>query len=116
MKNPKASVLLTRFLPAIMPALLLAACASGPQKVAQPGQDQATEQRLDDLERRMQRLEGRPPVEMPYRNREEIQAHIQQLEAERVRLLVTLTDQHPAVRNIDRKLRILNEQLQMMKE
>ena len=62
----------------------------------------------------MQRLEGRPPVQEPYRNREEIQEHIKSLETERAKLLVKYTDQHPAVRDIDRKLLILNEQLQKM--
>lgn len=78
--------------------------------------ERATQQRLDELERRVQRLEGRPPVESPYRGREDVQAHIKTLEAERAKLLVKYTDQHPAVRDIDRRLLILNEQLGMLKE
>jgi hypothetical protein len=91
-------------------SLLVSGCAVQPS--APPTADKATtEQRLDDLERRVQHLEGRPPVEVPYRNREEIQTHIKFLESERAKLLVKYTDQHPAVRDIDRKLLILNEQL-----
>jgi len=96
--------------------LLLVGCNAHPAKPPEVSGAVVTQQRLDDLERRMQRLEGRPPVEAPYRNREEIQAHIKTLEAERAKLLVKYTDQHPAVRDIDRKLLILNEQLGMMKE
>lgn len=92
----------------------LAACASAPSRTAEPSLEQATAQRLDDLERRMQRLEGRPPVQEPYRSREEVQAHIKTLETERARLLVKYTDQHPVVRDIDRRLLILNEQLQKL--
>lgn len=90
---------------------LMAGC--GAQSVRGPEDPAAlpTQQRLDDLERRVQRLEGRPPVEAPLRSREEIQAHLQRLEAERAKLLLKYTDQHPAVRDIDRKLLILNEQL-----
>lgn len=103
---------------AMMPfllAALLAGCATRePQR--ESGASGVLAQRLDDLERRMQRLEGRPPLEAPYRNRADIQAHIKQLEADRARLLVKYTDQHPAVRDIDRKLLILREQLGMMRE
>ena len=101
---------------AVLLGALLAGCAAQHAKPPEAGGTMATQQRLDDLERRVQRLEGRPPVEMPYRNREEIQAQIKDLQAERDRLLVKYTDQHPAIRDIDRKLLILNEQLRMIKE
>ena len=99
----------------LLPALLLGACAVQGGGTASSDTPQV-EQRLVDLEQRVQRLEERPPVAAPHRDREEIQAHIKQLEAERAKLLVKYTDQHPAVRNIDRKLLILNEQLGMLKE
>lgn len=84
-------------------------------KVAPPAAGPATtEQRLTDIERRVQRLESRPPVEAPARSREEVQAHIKGLESERAKLLVKYTDQHPAVRDIDRKLLILGEQLRLI--
>jgi hypothetical protein len=93
--------------------LLLAGCAS--HEVVPPVAGQTTaEQRLTDLERRMQRLESRPLVEAPYGNREEIQARIGQLEAERGKLLLKYTEQHPAVRDIDRQLLILRAQLRML--
>jgi hypothetical protein len=94
--------------------LLLAGCASQDAVPPVAGSQAATEQRLTDLERRLQRLESRPPVAAPYGNREEIQAHIGQLEAERGQLLLKFTEQHPAIRDIDRQLLILREQLRML--
>jgi hypothetical protein len=105
--------LVLRYALNILLVLLVSGCAV-PQSVP-PTVEQATvNQRLDELERRVQRLEGRPVVEMPYRGREEVQAHIKSLEAERARLLVKYTDQHPAVKDIDRRLLILNEQLRKL--
>lgn len=95
-------------------AVSLVGCAAQPGSPRGGQEAAATQQRLDELERRVQRLEGRPPVEAPNRNRQEIEAHIQSLEAERAKLLVKYTDQHPAVRDIDRKLLILKEQLQRL--
>jgi len=93
--------------------LLLAGCAS--HDVVPPVASQtATEQRLTDLERRVQRLESRPLVEAPYGNREDIQSHISLLEAERGKLLLKYMEQHPAVRDIDRQLLILRAQLRML--
>ena len=91
--------------------LMLAACANPAPTSAGATATSQAEQRLSDLERRVERLEARPPVEEPLRDRAAIQDHIQKLEAERVKLLVKYTEMHPAVRDIDRKLRILNEQL-----
>lgn len=93
--------------------LLLAGCASHEMVPAVASQT-ATEQRLADLERRVQRLESRPPVQAPYGNREDIQTHIDQLETERGKLLLKYTEQYPAVRDIDRQLLILREQLRML--
>lgn len=99
-------------MPALALGLLLTACAS--HEVNLPEAAATTEQRVADLERRVQRLEGRPPVAAPNRSPEDIQAHIKSLESDRARLLVKYTDQHPAVRDIDRKLLILNEQLRQL--
>jgi hypothetical protein len=103
-----------RLMLALPLGLLLAACASHEATIPDAKREAANEQRVLDLERRVQRLEGRPPVEAPLRGPEEIQAHIKGLEAERAKLLVKYTDQHPAVRDIDRKLLILNEQLRKL--
>ena len=93
--------------------LLLAGCVSH-ESVPPAASQMAAEQRLEDLERRMQRIESRPPVEAPYGNREDVQSRINQLETERGILLLKYTEQHPAVRSIDRKLLILREQLRML--
>ena len=90
-------------------ALALAACGT-PPKADTP----SLEQRLFDLERRMERLEARPAVQPPYRNKEEIQAHIKALEEERTQLLADYRAQHPAIKDIDRRLEILNVQLRML--
>ncbi len=74
------------------------------------------EQRLSDLERRVQRLESRPPVQAPYRSREEIQAQVKELEAERAKLLTRFTEQYPDVKDLDRRLLILNYQLKMLEQ
>lgn len=64
-----------------------------------------------DLERRVQRLESRPTALAPFRSRAEIQAQVRDLEAQRAHLLTQYTIQHPAVRDIERQLLILNQQL-----
>jgi hypothetical protein len=91
--------------------LILAACAQQPPT---PTVEKSVDQRLDDLERRVQRLEGRPQTWLPYRDRREIEAHIKSLEGERDRLLLKTTEEHPEVRDLDRRLKILREQLQML--
>lgn len=89
--------------------LALAACA---HPVPRPEPGAATvEQRLMDLERRVNRLESRPATQAPFRSRAEIQAQVRELEGARARLLTQYTDQHPAVRDIERQLLILNQQL-----
>lgn len=89
----------------------LAACGShAPLKTDTP----SLEQRLLDLERRVERLEAHPAVEPPYRSKAEIQAHIRTLEAERDKLLTRYLAQHPEIRDIDRKLEILNSQLKTL--
>ena len=88
----------------------LAACGSpAPSKTDTP----SVEQRLSDLERRVDMLEARPEVQPPYRSKAEIQAHIAALEAERGKLLALYYPQHPEIKDIDRRLEILNFQLQM---
>jgi hypothetical protein len=89
-------------------AFALAGCGSnGLLKTDTP----STEQRLLELERRMDRMEARFSVAPPYRNKAEIQAHIKELEAERAELLTRYLPQHPAIKDIDRMLWILDKQL-----
>ena len=90
--------------------LVLGGCAQPQPKTDTP----LLEQRLQDIERRVETLEARPEVEHPYRSKEEIQAHIKTLEEERGKLLASYTAQHPAIRDIDRKLRVLNDQLKKL--
>jgi hypothetical protein len=98
---------------AVTLAFALAACGTTePPKTDTPSQ----EQRLLDIERRVERLEARDEVAPPYRSKAEIQAQIKSLEAERSKLLVSYTAQHPSVTDIDRKLMILNKQLKMIEE
>ncbi len=91
----------------------LAACgSSAPPKTDTP----SVEQRLSDLERRVDMLEARPEVQLPYRSKAEIQANIEALEAERGKLLTHYYPQHPEIKDIDRRLEILNSQLQMLEQ
>lgn len=91
---------------------VLAACGT-PAPTPTP-QASPLEQRLSDLERRVEMLEARPAVALPYRDRAEIEAHIQTLEAERAALLGRYLPDHPLVRDVDRRLEILNTQLKML--
>jgi septal ring factor EnvC (AmiA/AmiB activator) len=91
----------------------LAACGSpAPPKADAP----SVEQRLSELERRVDMLEARPEVQPPYRSKAEIQANIEALEAERSKLLTHYYPQHPEIKDIDRRLEILNSQLQMLEQ
>lgn len=92
-------------------AFALAACASNAPPLTP--ETPSVEQRLADMERRIEVLEARPPIEPPYRDRAEIEAHIQTLEAERAALLSRYLTEHPLIRDIDRRLIILNNQLNM---
>lgn len=99
--------------PCLMLALtcVLVACGSP----APPKTDTlSVEQRLSELERRMEMQEARPVVQSPYRSKAEIQAHIAALEEERGKLLTRYYVQHPEIKNIDRRVAILNSQLMML--
>ena len=89
----------------------LVACGSpAPPKADMP----SVEQRLSEIERRMERLDARPVVQPPYRSKAEIQANIEALEAERGKLLTRYYAQHPDIKDIDRKVEILNCQLKLL--
>ena len=94
-------------------ALALGLCACAPHEPLPRTDAPSVDARLVDLERRVERIEARPEIEQPYRNKEEIQANIEQLQAERQKLLTSYTAQHPAIKDIDRRLMILNAQLKM---
>ena len=98
--------------PCLTLTLALAACA--PHAPLPTTDAPSLEQRLFDLEHRVERLEARSFGEPPYRNKAEIQAHIRALEEERSKLLIGYTVQHPAIKDIDRKLMILDSQLKML--
>lgn len=90
--------------------LVLTACAAVPPEKSEAP---PLTQRVNALEERVERLEARPVIQPPLRSRAEIEAHIKSLEAERAKLLVDYLPQHPAIRDIDRRLDILNAQLKM---
>lgn len=93
-------------------SLALAACA--PHAPLPATDTPSLEQRLFDLERRMERMEARTDVVPPYRNKAEIEAHVRELEAERSELLLRYSAQHPAILDIDRKRAILDSQLKLL--
>jgi septal ring factor EnvC (AmiA/AmiB activator) len=95
-------------------ALALALVACAPQAPLPDANKPSQEQRLTDLEQRVDKLEARTPIPPPYRSKAEIQAQISELETERSKLLIHYTAQHPAIRDIDRELAILNDQLKML--
>ena len=105
---------MTSFRTAAMAMLLPVLAACGTPAPAPTPQASPLEQRLSDLERRVEMLEARPAVALPYRDRAEIEAHIQTLEAERAALLGRYLPDHPLVRDVDRRLEILNTQLKML--
>ena len=95
-------------------ALLLAGC-SLPESL--PRTDPAAlETRLVDLEARVSSLEARQQVAPPYRSKAEIQAHIRALEDERGKLMSRYTAEHPAIRDIDRQLDMLQYQLERLEQ
>ena len=103
--------ILSRSFMTVVLAFALAACASNvPPKADTP----SLEERVLELEHRIEMLEARPEVKPPYRSKEEIQANIKSLEAERGELLTRYFAQHPAIKDIDRRLEILNSQLKML--
>lgn len=98
----------------VIGTLLLALAACSTPAPTPTSQAMPLEQRLSDLERRVEMLEARPAVALPYRDRAEIEAHIRTLEAERAALLGRYLPDHPLIRDIDRRLAILNTQLKLL--
>ena len=88
-------------------ALALSACA----RTGGIGDEDALEQRLRTLEQRIDKLESRPPIQPALRERAAVEAHRAKLLDERAKLLTRYTEQHPAIRDIDRKIGILDQQL-----
>ena len=95
--------------------MLFAGCGSTPSRQL-GATDVPAEQRLSELERRVDRLESRPDIQTPYRNREEIESQVKALEKERAALLTKYTERHPAVLDIDRRLLILGNQLKLLEK
>jgi septal ring factor EnvC (AmiA/AmiB activator) len=96
----------------LLACLLLGACTQSGWRG-----DASMEQRLDSMERRIESLERRESImpAPPLRSREEIEQQISALERQRESLLAQYTEAHPAIRDIDRRVRILREQLDMLK-
>ena len=88
-------------------ALALSACA----RTGGVGDEDALEQRLRTLEERIEKLKSRPPIQPALRERAAVEAHRAKLLDERAKLLTRYTEQHPAIRDIDRKIHILEQQL-----
>lgn len=108
---PYTHTILSRSWLTVALAFSLAACGTQ----APPKTDTSSlEQRMLELEGRVERLEARPAVKPPYRNKTEIQANIKELEDERAKLLITYLPEHPDIKDIDRQLEILNSQLKML--
>lgn len=96
--------------------LLLIACAQAPAAWADSiFPDTRAPMRADQAEPRPP-LPPQPRAEAPtpHRSREEIDADIRSLEAERADLLTRYAAAHPDVRAVDRRLRILHEQREML--
>lgn len=53
-------------------------------------------------------------MQAPFRSRAELEAAIQLLQAERIRLLSRYTEQQPEIRDLDRRLAILDRQMKML--
>jgi hypothetical protein len=97
-------------------ALLLAACVQEPPQPPAPGL--SVEQRVQNLERRLDALERfvtNTPAP-PLRSRAEIEANIHTLEHQRLQLLDRYQPAHPDIREIDLRLKLLRLQLQMLDE
>jgi hypothetical protein len=103
-------------LAALAATVLAAACAQAPLPAAPDGQTLSAEQRLQNLEWRVDALErfitNVPGI--PQRSRAEIEANIRSLEQRRVELLQRYLPPHPAIREIDLSLKLLRWQLQML--
>lgn len=92
--------------------LLLSACA---QPLPKP-ESISIDQRLEKLEARIESLERHYAItpSPPLRRRAEIEERIQILETERVTLLEKYHSEHPYVRDINLRLRLLKLQLEML--
>lgn len=92
--------------------LLLSACA---QPLPNP-ESISIDQRFQKLEARIESLERHYAItpSPPLRSRAEIEERIQTLETERATLLETYHSEHPYVRDINLRLRLLKAQLEML--
>ena len=92
------------------PALLaLAACGHGmppPATVPESPPPQNLDQRLVDLAQEV------PEIDLPNRPAAELRGLLENLQAERARLLLRFTEQHPAVVLVNRKIERVQARLQ----
>ncbi len=98
--------------------LLLLFIASGCATTSDSQQLYELDKRIYQLEQRVRTLETRyeAPAVIPRRSLEELQKHLDALYRERKRLSLTRTDQHPDMRELDRKIHTLREQIEMLKQ
>lgn len=108
---PQSYPLLPKSCMAVALAFALSGCGSN---APLENDTSSVEQRLLKLEQQVERLEARFAIPPPYRNKAEIQAHIEALEAERSELLTRHLPPHPYIKDIDRRLGILHIQLKML--
>lgn len=97
--------------------VLLGACAQHTPSPPDPEVD-ALQQRIQVLERRVEILEAQVsslPALSPS-SREEVDGRIRSLQSQRSALLERYTDAHPDVREIDRRLRLLRLQQEMLNQ
>lgn len=106
-----ASAALNRSCLALALALGLAACAAyAPGKSGTP----SLEQRVGDLEQRVDKLDAGSGGEPARPSKAAIEAEIRSLEQERRQLLTRYYEQHPAIVAIDRRLAILHSELEAL--
>jgi len=93
---------------------LLLACAHQPTALADTFPNQPDPRSAGQVGPVQPRETAAPqPV---HRNREEIEADIQALEAERANLLTKYASAHPDVRAVERRLQLRRQQLEMLKQ
>jgi len=102
------------FVTALLAASLSLSCATGGP--IQPYYD--LEKRIYELERRIAVLESRyeHPTPIPQRSKKELQGQLDGLRKEREKLSLSYTDQHPRVMELDRKIRVLEQQIKLLQQ
>ena len=103
---------------------VLAGCATSPSVTPRKdvenrmGESEARVQALpmEQSKIQVQSLDAQTPlvIPRPYQSKAELRAHIDALLNERAEFLRAYTPQHPDIRDIDRQIRILEQQILML--